>query len=279
MRREDDASGSTLWEDVRDDVPRSLGVPFVNLIFHELARHPAWLAATWTATHPVVKSPAFDAAASVLRALAAPADPPPPLQLPPGPSARTSESLRRLTDAYNHVQPRLLLLTAGWADGLAAGREVAPPVRGAATPVGIVDPGADVPMVGPGTASPELTAQLEDIARRRGHPRVASYYRSLASLPGVLDAVWQLVQPRVRGEGHRALVAELSAAATDLARMVGIPGCAAAAAPADRDHLGQLLTTWRDVQVPELLVDTAIIRAALAPGSSGWPPYSSSPST
>jgi hypothetical protein len=58
--------------------------------------------------------------------------------------------------------------------------------------------------------------------------------------------------------------------------MTGVPSSTAAVPdPAHRRELLSILTAGRDVQIPELLVETATVRAALVPSGSGWPPYDS----
>lgn len=264
-------------QDVIDDIPPALGVPFTNMLFHRLAEHPTWLVPTWSAARPLVTSPAFDAAASVLRALAAPTDPPAELDPSTSGSPEAPASLRRLTDAYTHVQPRLLLLAAGWAEGLATAPGPAPVPHGASTLPRVHDAGSGVAMFDPTDPQDDRSLLLQAMTAARRHPGVASYYRSVATLPGMLRAVWQVVEPRVCSAEYRSTVTSLSAVATALARLIDVPASAAEPDPAHYEELSNVLTAWRDVQIPELLVDTATVRAALVPAASGWPPYSCAP--
>lgn len=280
---------TTRVDPISEDIPAVLGVPFLNLLFRRLEEYPDWLEATWDAARPVLLSPGFDAAASFVRALASP----PEHQIREAALAQeTREStagqlLHRLTDAYLHVQPRLLLLAAGWADGVQAsilnngpahGSDKLIEVHGAATTPRVWDPYADVPMVDPSTLPAETKGVLDQMATERRHPGIASYYRSVAALPGMLELVWSNLREYVKSPQYALRRAMIVDAAVDLSSRLGLPR--SVVEPTNETmsrELGDLLQAWRDLQVPELALDTAFVRGTFDAAWSGWPTYGDCP--
>jgi len=274
-------------DDVLQDIPSVLGVPFLNLLFRRLSEYPAWLRESWHSVRPILLTPAFDAASSLLCAFAAP--PQDYVDERYRDRLRTVspealDSMIRLTDAYAHVQPRLLLLAAGWEHGMRAivsqhiektHRDEAE-VRTLGTPTtpNIWDPEADVPMADLALMPPTVQLIIHQMATERRHPGLASYYRSVASLPGVLASTWESLRPYMRDSRYHDAKRQLGDLAAYLARSLGIDvTCARAIDSAETGELQALLVTWKNVQVPELTLDTACVRALLNPESSGWPPY------
>lgn len=112
------------------------------------------------------------------------------------------------------------------------------------------------------------------MATERRHPGLASYYRSVASLPGVLAFTWEFLRPYTRDSRYHDAKQRLGELAAYLACSLGIDAtCVRAIDSPEMGELQALLVTWKNVQVPELTLDTAFIRALLNPESSGWPPY------
>jgi hypothetical protein len=253
------------------EIRQSLGVPFVNLIFRRLSAWPDYLERVWRRTFPLLSTQEFARAAYILGELAAPAVTT-CLRLP---ADLTSSDLGRavaLTRAYARVQPKLLLLAAGWASGLATDRPPQQPTQvGAVTierpapnekgddPVGQA---ADVPMISMPPADPTVAHLFSSMAQRRRHPGVASYYRSLAHWPNLLAACWKVLEPVTTSPGYLKQAAQLSRTAAELSGGLGLDAAGAVQTP-DRVELSTLLREWRDVQVPQLMIDTRYLEEAL----------------
>lgn len=245
-----------------DEIRRGLGVPFVNLIFHRLAVWPGYLAEVWQRSTPLLSTPDFTRAAEALRRLAAPPRVV-PIDLPADVSAADVNRVRRLTDAYVYVQPKLLLLTAGWAAGLADEPLAARIERGQASePIRVFDERADVPTIDLPPTDPTVANLFQRMVERRTHPGVASYYRSLATWPTLMSACWQALEPLTASSQYSARARELSRTATALATSLGLRE-AGAVETSSSAELRPLLEQWRDVQVPQLMFDTRHLQEAL----------------
>lgn len=246
-----------------DEIPVALGVPFVNLIFRRLAKWPDYLAEVWRRSQPLLATAEFRQAAKTLGELADPVGPI-TIALPADATQADLEQARRLTEVYAYVQPKLLLLTAGWAAGL-AGEPLPRPAkpRGPAVPIDAFGPDADVPMVDLPPADPTVARTFESMVERRRHPGVASYYRSLANWPTLLSACWEALEPVTASPGYLLRSKELATTGTSLATSLGLHQ--AGAIQTDfAGELAALLATWRDVQAPQLMLDTRHLRRGLA---------------
>lgn len=101
------------------------------------------------------------------------------------------------------------------------------------------------------------------MARRRQQPGTADYYRRLATWPSLVAVCWEFLEPLTESVGYVERSVRLAAAATAAAASLGLAE-AGAVGPADDRELVELLTGWRDVQVPQLMLDTRILGRALA---------------
>ena len=250
-------------EDVLADVQPVLGVPFTNLIFHKLANWPDFLTLAWHRTRPVVLTVEFQRYAAVLAALAKPDVAPAAFAWPDGLDTEDLHRVRLLTDAYATAQPQLMLLVAGWLRAI-EGRPARSATLTPRTEPGRGDPAADVPMVGLPPSDPDVTKLFGDMIGRRGHPGVASYYRSLAQWPSLLNSCWHILEPTVLSPDYdmrvRRLVTAADLAVTDLGfGQAGLLGL-----PQHNNTLRVLLAAWRDVQVPQLMLDTLRLKASFA---------------
>jgi hypothetical protein len=257
------AAGSVL-----DDIPRVLGVPNLNLIFQRLASWPDYLSEVWRRSRPLLGMEQFDEAADALHDLAA-QGPRITISPPCGLAQGDLDRATRLTAMYAHVQPRLLLLMAGWTAGLEDRPlpPASPPpagCRGVAERASGFGKADDVPMIELPPADPAVAQTLERMIDRRNHPGVASYYRSLAQWPTLLVACWQALEPVVVAPEYSIRARDLAAAATTLATSLRLHE-AAAVVTHDAPVLLPLLRSWRDIQVPHLMLDTCHIQQGLQP--------------
>jgi hypothetical protein len=258
-----------------NEIRQCLGVPFVNLIFHRLSAWPDYLERVWRLTLPLLSTQEFARAAHRLSELAAPAFTA-PLQLPQDLTASDLGRAVSLTDAYAHVQPKLLLLVAGWASGLSSDRPFLPPTQVSAVstehPMANENGGdaggqeADVPMIPLPPADPTVACLFASMVQCRRHPGVASYYRSLANWPSLLAACWEILEPVTTGPGYMKQADLLSRTAAELSGALGLDAAGAVRTP-DRVELSTLLLQWRDVQVPQLMIDTRYLAEALKSAS------------
>jgi hypothetical protein len=256
---------SAVEADLATDIPYRLGVPFLNLIFKRLAEWPGYLRQVWLRSRDIVSTPEFAAAAEQL---GRDADwPPMRSPLLPGLGETDLRRARLLTASYAGVQPKLALLTAGWAAGL-----LKPPVdltaavTAPAVPSGVIDPDVDVPMVELPPHDPRVAQLFEEMVTLRHHPGVASYYRSLAQWPALLEVCWRPLSHEVTSAAYRARAGRLAETATIMATDLGLVDAGAVDAGRAGNKIVSLLDAWRDVQVPQLLLDTRYIAALLGEG-------------
>lgn len=253
---------------VLDDIPLVLGAPFLNLIFRRLSQWPELLTDLWVATRPVVLTVEFAEAATTLAYLAAPIDAAPRIERPPSMSAEEWVRALLLTRAYRAVQPQLLLIVAGWAmptSGDADMPSPAAPVELTSRPIPRRgDSRADVAMISAEPKDLKVAALFEQMIVQRGHPGVASYYRSLAQWPPLLQLVWGRLQPIVSTAAYALQVQRLIATAVALASELHIHRMQNLARVGTAGTASDVLQVWRDVQIPQLMIDTALVETALS---------------
>jgi hypothetical protein len=249
---------------VLNDIPAALGVPFVNLIFHRLAQWPTYLTQVWCRTRPLIETEEFASATRSLQDLVESAMPL-EVAVPAEVTAASLSRAVRLSDMYSHVQPQLLLLTAGWAAGLESRTSLPPPMppagSGRATKP-VFDEDSNVPMAALPPVDPQVAATFTDMVERRRHPGVASYYRSLAHWPALLTTCWRALESVTASPEYFRRARDLSTTATALAGRLGIRD-AGAVPTTDTLAVLELLRSWRDVQVPQLMLDTRLLGTAL----------------
>lgn len=253
---------------VLDDIPPVLGVPFLNLIFRRLAQWPELLIELWIETRPIVLTVEFAEAATRLANLAAPTEAVPGIARPSSITANEWARALLLTRAYRALQPQLLLLVAGWS--MRASEDPETPTR--ATPVKLAprplpgrgNPTVDVPMVSAAPEDSTVSSLFEQMIVQRGHPGVASYYRSLAQWPLLLQAAWDRLQPRVSTDAYASQVQRLIIEATASASELQIQSVRTMASSGDDKLALRTLQAWRDVQIPQLMIDAALVETALS---------------
>lgn len=244
-------------------IKKQLGVPFVNLIFHRLAAWPSYLSRVWQRSAHLVSTREFMVATEELRRLAQPGHAVQPIRISPTfASSADAYRIKRLTDAYVHVQPKLLLLTAGWAAGLAAEPR---PQRGRQVEViqewSAFYPEIDIPMINIPPDDGTVAKVFERMVEARAHPGVASYYRSLANWPTLVSVCWDALEPVTKSNNYLRQAAELSRTAGELASSLGLRD-AGAFSTASNAEIHKLLSQWKDIQVPQLMLDTRYLQAA-----------------
>ncbi len=250
------------------DIPHVLGVPFLNLIFHRLAQWPDLLIELWAKSRHIILTREFARAATTLAGIAIPAWPVHSIEQPPSMTAEAWRRAQQLTDAYRAVQPQLLLLVAGWAASPNDGVQMAPAMVTSSLTTrpapGRAYLGADVPMISTVPDDPTVALLFEQMIVQRGHPGVSSYYRSMALWPPLLQAVWDLLQPRVLIGPYVQQVERLASAATAAASVLKIQPVQSMSHYGGNTTSLRMLESWRDVQVPQLMLDTALVEAAIA---------------
>lgn len=264
--------GKSKLSAVLDDVPSTLGVPFVNLIFRRLAEWPELLTELWDRTRSIVLTIEFIDFAKALSDIAAPERHVAQIEWPRSMDINDVTRAWQLTQAYVHVQPQLLLLVTGWtASGGGTLRpggddiltEMVPAKLTPRPKPGRGSPTADVPMIAASPEDPKTALLFSQMMDQRRHPGIASYYRSLARWPPLLDASWRLLRPYVSTDAYAQKVERLTAVASKFALRLGLPSVRDLDGSADNTDALELLDAWRDVQVPQLMLDTALINAAL----------------
>lgn len=179
------------------DIRATLGVPVVNLIWRYLATMPGALAWTWSSVRPLyVSGQVANAAAHLRQSLVLPSQPawPPAVLEAAGLDSDARAGIGQVLASYDRSNAMNLVALAALrakANGEAD-----------ATPVPIVDPGADIegelPVLRPITAMPTATADLVHLLNAMGDPDqriLASMYRHLSHWPAFLALVWTRMAP------------------------------------------------------------------------------------
>jgi hypothetical protein len=190
--REEDAQGeiATLFADLR----ASLGVPFVNLIWRNLATIPGGLAWTWTLVKPLYASQDLAAAAADLRGMVRLPD----LEPVPGHvwdaaglEAEARTAILRLVADYNHANSLnflAMLVARSVLRGEGEGKGQGAPAS-AAVPAAAVPPEPPPRLLPMSELSPpvlRLVRDLDGFGRLGDNEAIASLYRHLAHWPPYL---------------------------------------------------------------------------------------------
>lgn len=243
-------------KEIYDDIQAVLRVPFANFLFRVMARDPQYLQAGWAAVRPVATSRRFEAAAGELRdALRAAGVKRPDaiLELP----SQDAEKIRAFTESIDYALPKLLIIATLLESPPEAGGEA---LASPELPPGPAEGTEKAPMVDPATADERLRALFDDIAERHGHPAVATYFRSLAQWPEVLEGLWTALRPNVGEERFAAARERLVAEAARLAE--DMP----ASPPRAPEALGRALLFFRRRLIPDLMLDVQMAREAMSEG-------------
>ena len=174
-------------------------------------------------------------------------------ELPP----QGAGKIRAFTESIDYALPKLLIIAAllelpPEAGGVAPASSELPPRPAEGT--------EKIPMVDPATPDERLRALFDDVAERHGHPAVATYFRSLAQWPEVLERLWTALRPDVGGErfatARERLVAEAARLAADMP----------ARPPRAPEAIGHALLFFRRRLIPDLMLDVQMAREAMSEG-------------
>lgn len=194
--REHEASPEirTIFEEIK----RSLGLPYVPIIYQAYARLPLFLAAHWQRFQPVINSRNFFDVADRLRADAYTRahnyfDIPDLCERVQDMSfsSGTKEELTETIEQFYYVDPILLLISAAQQQAFEGATGVSTP---ASPPVHSEFKTKPV-FVDDESASPEVSKVFEESKKSLGLPAVMSDFRALARWPDFLRSYWKLLEP------------------------------------------------------------------------------------
>ncbi len=235
--------------EIYEDIKAVLHVPFVNYLFRVMASDPDYLERSWAQLRPILLSQAFEDAASELRAVgrayAAGFD------VPGDMPQDVPKAARAFTESIDYVLPKLVMIATLLVNRATKQAPVSMPDL---PEEGITEGTRKVPMVDPAKADPDVAGLLDEIRKHHGHPTVATYFRSLAQWPELLETIWTRLQPHVAGPGYAEARERLIAKAEELSQ--SLPPVAVTPPPG----LGQALDFLRRRQAPDLQLDTAMVR-------------------
>lgn len=252
-----------------EDIQQVLRVPVVNQIFRTLANYPDYLEQAWTNSRPVLCSDSFEQAADEIRTRALLDDAPVSAVLGL-PDADNAQQLQGFNDTIHYVLPKLLLVCSLFYEasfGDQARGSTAYVEALGTTPKGVAEGATKVEMVNPAEADEEVRQLFEDIKARHGHSVVSSYYRGLAQWPDFLQRAWELTAPYVGSPNYNARRLELIETARVTVRKW--PVVPIEPPKAHIDDIRDILTTFQHKFVPEMLLDTALIKAILGGRDAG----------
>jgi hypothetical protein len=230
--------------------------------FPVLANYPGWLERSWRDVRTVAASPAFRRAARRIRMKAA--------DLTAGereienlpPLLAIEAEARALTETSIEVLPKLMLVATAFQH---SGPCAVPVARRAGSVIrardfavrrGSAPSALGIPLVDPHDATGRLSAVLEDVRQRHGHPVVPPYYRGLANWAALLVRLWAVVRPVVGTERYRGWRHELIAAAER--EWASLSPDAPAASDGGGDP-SAIVTVFRTATLPDLLLDVTML--------------------
>lgn len=244
-------------KEIYEDIQQVLRVPVVNYLFRVLASEPAYLKAAWLQqARPVAASQHFESAASELRAAARVGL----LKSSHGHGILDHPDLhflRAYTETIDYVLPKLLLIATVLDPSFSRRGHVRVATE---LPLGIAEGTVKISMASPGEMDEETERLLETIRERHGHPKPATFFRSIARWPEVLATLWQDVEPNLRRPEYRAAAEHISADAERLA-----PETPVLQVPAP---LAQALPYFRRRLIPHLMLDVQMARQLLSNGEA-----------
>lgn len=258
---------------VYEDIRKTLRVPFVNFIFRTLANEPDYFRAAWAGVRPVARTRDFEQAADALRSQAL-VEPRPEAPGVVWSTLGEADQARAFTRSILYVLPKLLLVATAFAEALdaASGASDAPEApaspagpRGDRLPYGVPEDRVQVPMVAPERADEKVKALFEAIKQQHGHPGVASYFRSLAQWPDLLEAVWERIAPQVNSDRYRERKQHLVGEARR--RVAKWPELKRASLPdlsSDAENrVRSIVAVFQHRLIPDLLIDVAWAQAMM----------------
>src|SRR2546430_7833832 len=149
--------------------------------------------------------------------------------------------------------------------------------QGAGVPLGWIPIGpaqgtVSLPLIAPHEAPGQIQTLFEAIARRHGHPLVATYYRALANWPQFLRVVWDYLEPIVGSAAYARHKEDVIDRALQVVRRLSLPRTGTAAAfgvtEAELADIRALLAVFRLRLIPDILLDVTLVKALLDGGGA-----------
>lgn len=243
---------------VYEDIRQTLRVPFVNFLFRTLARDEDYLQRAWAGIAPLASTRMFERAAAALRPAARLEE---IERLPDGvwPRSAPVAEIRAFTDSIYYVLPKLLLIATALREPSLSGREPVPS-DAPGLPRGVAADAVKVEMVNPDEAEEHLARLFERIRTAHGHPRLATYFRSLGQWPEFLETAWDRLRPHVGSPAYVQRRGALVDLAQDIVRGLPFPNVPP---PQGTIAVADILDVFRTAIIPDLLLDVTALKVML----------------
>lgn len=266
-----DTPPSSSASSVLGDISAALRVPYLGTFWRSLAWDEATLLRVWAALQPVVTSWPFERAAAELRrkALIPEAAGMSSHQAFKGDLVRSEidwdmqARIRNYNAAVEYGLAKSLLAAAWLRLALAGDPGAASPSGPSGTiPVGVAQNAVAVGPIPPGEERGRVVNLFPLVQEGHGHPILDEYFRALGRIPDYLNAAWNALKPVVRDELYDERGSELTAAATEAARVLASPNGTALAeiSGETRSRLEAVTAYCHERLLPDLLMDVAVIR-------------------
>ncbi len=200
---ESEAEG--IIKDVYKDIQYVLKVPIVNFIFRALANYPEFLSDAWFQVRPNMLTARIEVAAETLRY---------PDILVPVPAFHSNTAfnlytqqhyIKNIVATFQYVNPKLLLIASAWSESL-SNRPIEPKIiSNEFIQPGLFDQMPKIELEHIPKAAPSVRNVLLDIAKEHHSFDVASDYRALATIPGLLEKVWPALKTFIGTEEYTLL--------------------------------------------------------------------------
>ncbi len=254
---------------ILEDIAQTLRVPEAGDLFMALAHFPDYLAQVWHHFAPALRFNSFELEADNLREKAL-------LETAPGLSVlgddviADQDHVRAYIDTCFYALPKLLLLTTIFHEATFRGiperrsRTQGAEPKAVAIPTGIADGTVKATYVAPQTASKQVQQLFSAIQKQHELPLVPDFYRGLANWPGFLNEAWQQIMPLVGTPDFDNLKEYLSYQAQMGMRKLPLtqPDISTLSAE-QKESVRSILTAYRYKLLPEMLIETALMKALL----------------
>lgn len=252
-----------------EEIQLRLRAPQVNNFLLSLSPYPDFLQQLWAHFGPAIGKNSFEQEADNIREKAL-LETVPEIPEVSWDVATEKARLRAHLDTHFYLLPKLLLMATLFDEasfrGIAAprGRQQTAETTDAELPQGYAAGTIKVALVNPQTAPEQIQQLFESVRQQHQLPLMPLFYSGLGNWPNFMHEAWQQIMPLVGSSDYKNLKDFLSYQAQIGLRKLPLtqPDLTTLAAE-DKDAVQAILAAYRYKLLPEMLIDTAMMKAML----------------